>query len=151
MAFNWNDTNVSNRGATIDDSREREIEEVLPEFRTTATIAHRFDTLDGLVRINHYSEVFEALFNDAEGLPVVTSSLVLVIHLPRPPSGQSIRPLLPGSIRPLLRRRHRRESEPVVPRGYRGRRHMVTPLLASPLLDYGRITMIAFGAPYLLP
>ena len=77
LAFNWNDTRVSNRGATINDGREREIEEALPEFRTTATLTHRFDTLDGLIRINHYSDAFEALFND-EGLPVVTSSLVLV-------------------------------------------------------------------------
>ena len=77
LAFNYNDTEVTNRGATIDDGRQREIEDALPSTRTTFTVAHDGGAFDGLVRVNHYGKAYESLFNDAT-LPVVTPSLVLV-------------------------------------------------------------------------
>jgi len=77
LAFNYNDTEVTNRGATIDDGREREIEDALPATRTTFTASHDAGTLDGLLRFNLYGEAYESLFNDST-LPVVTPSLLIV-------------------------------------------------------------------------
>lgn len=78
LAGNWTDTEVSNPGSTLNEAiRQREIEESLPEFRFTGTINHTYQSLDGLIRINYYSDVFETLFNDPS-LPVVTPDLVLV-------------------------------------------------------------------------
>lgn len=77
LAFNYTDTKVTNRGATISDSREREIEDALPSTRTTLTVSHSVGAFSGLVRINHYGEAYESLFNDAT-LPVVTSPMFVV-------------------------------------------------------------------------
>lgn len=77
LALNYNDTKVTNRGDTIDDGREREIEQALPALRTTFTATHDAGALDGLVRVNYFGEAFENLFNDAT-LPVVTDPLVIV-------------------------------------------------------------------------
>ena len=77
LAFNYNDTQVTNRGATIDDGRQREIEDALPSTRTTFTASHDAGAFDGLVRLNLFGEAFENLFNDSI-LPVVTPSLLIV-------------------------------------------------------------------------
>lgn len=77
LAFNYNDTKVTNRGTTIDDGREREIEDALPSTRTTFTAAHDAGTFDGLIRLNYYGKAYESLFNDAT-LPVETPSLLIV-------------------------------------------------------------------------
>ncbi len=77
LAFNWTDTRVSDRGTTIDDVREREIEDTLPDIRLTGTLSHVYGAVDGLVRVNYFGEVFETLFNDPT-LPVTTPGLVLV-------------------------------------------------------------------------
>jgi len=77
LAFNYNDTQVTNRGATIDDGRQREIEDALPSTRTTFTASHDAGAFDGLVRLNLFGEAFENLFNDST-LPVVTPSLLIV-------------------------------------------------------------------------
>ena len=77
LAFNYNDTTVTDRGATIGDGRAREIEDALPATRTTFTVNHRKDNVNGLIRVNHYGEAYESLFN-AAGLPVVTDPLVIV-------------------------------------------------------------------------
>ena len=77
LAFNWTDTKVTDRGTTVDDVRERELEDTLPDFRLTATLSHILGDFDGLVRVNYFGEVFETLFNDPS-LPVVTPSIFLV-------------------------------------------------------------------------
>lgn len=77
LAFNYNDTKVTNRGATIDDGRQREIEDALPSTRTTLSISHQADAFDGLLRINHYGKAYESLFNDGT-LPVVTPSMFIL-------------------------------------------------------------------------
>ncbi|MEE9271967.1 MAG: TonB-dependent receptor [Robiginitomaculum sp.] len=77
VAFNYNDTNVTNRGATITDARAREIEESLPTTRTTFTISHKADAFDGLIRANHFSSVYDSLFNDPS-LPIETPSIFIV-------------------------------------------------------------------------
>lgn len=77
LAFNYNDTKVTNRGITIDDGREREIEDALPSTRTTFSASHDAGAFDALLRVNYYSEAYESLFNDGT-LPVVTPSMVIV-------------------------------------------------------------------------
>ncbi|WP_286828335.1 MULTISPECIES: TonB-dependent receptor plug domain-containing protein [Kordiimonas] len=77
LAFNYTDTKVTDRGATISDGREREIEDALPSTRTTLTVSHSVGQFTGLVRVNHYGEAYESLFNDAT-LPVVTPGMFIV-------------------------------------------------------------------------
>ena len=77
FAFNWTDTKVTNRGTTVNDIRERELEDTLPDFRFTGTLSHIYRQVDGLIRVNYYGEVFETLFNDPS-LPVETPGVVLV-------------------------------------------------------------------------
>ncbi|WP_420933410.1 TonB-dependent receptor plug domain-containing protein [Alteromonas sp. A081] len=77
LAVNYTDTKVTNRGETVTDARAREVEDALPDFRTTFTIDHTFEPFNALIRVNYYGEVFENLFND-ETLPIVTDGLFLV-------------------------------------------------------------------------
>ena len=77
LAFNWTDTRVTDRGTTIDDVKEREIEDTLPDFRLTGTLSHVYGMIDGLIRVNYFGEVFETLFNDPT-LPVTTPGLFIV-------------------------------------------------------------------------
>ncbi|NDW21556.1 TonB-dependent receptor plug domain-containing protein [Alteromonas hispanica] len=77
LAVNYTDTKVTNRGETVTDARAREVEDALPDFRTTFTIDHTFEPFNALIRVNYYGEVFENLFND-ESLPIVTPGLFLV-------------------------------------------------------------------------
>ena len=77
LAFNWNDTEVTDRGATIGDGRAREIEDALPDTRTTLTVNHTQGNFGAMLRLNHYGEAYESLFNDPT-LPVVTDSLFIV-------------------------------------------------------------------------
>lgn len=77
LALNYTDTDVSSRGVTLSDGRIRELEEAIPSFRTTFTVNHRFNNLNGLLRFNYFDDSYESLFNSG-GLPVETSSRVLV-------------------------------------------------------------------------
>ena len=77
LAYNWNDTSVTNRGTTIGDGRAREIEDALPETRATFTVNHASGPFSGLLRLNYYGEAYESLFNDAT-LPVETPALTYV-------------------------------------------------------------------------
>ena len=77
LAMNYTNTEVTNRGETVSEARAREVEDALPEFRTTFTVDHTFEPFNALVRINYYGEVYESLFND-ETLPVVTPSMFIV-------------------------------------------------------------------------
>lgn len=75
--FNWNDTIVTDHEQTISDGRKREIEDALPDTRTTFTVSHPKGAFSGLLRINYYDETYESLFNDPN-LPLVTDPLVIV-------------------------------------------------------------------------
>lgn len=77
LAFNYNKTNVTNRGTTITPGREREIEDALPATRITFSAAHEIGAFNGLIRLNYFGKAFENLFND-ETLPVTTPGLVQV-------------------------------------------------------------------------
>lgn len=77
FALNYTDTEVTNRGATIGDGREREIEGAIPDYRATLTLNHQMGALNGLLRMNYFGKAYESLFNDGT-LPVITSSMVLV-------------------------------------------------------------------------
>lgn len=74
LAYNYNDTDVTDRGATITDAREKELERSLPSSRVIATVSHQADAWDALVRFNYYSEVFDSLFQDP-GLPITTKGV----------------------------------------------------------------------------
>ncbi|WP_339860441.1 TonB-dependent receptor [Paremcibacter congregatus] len=77
LALNYTDTKVTNRGATIGDGREREIEDALPSTRATMTFSHDVDKFNGILRFNYFGEAYESLFNDST-LPVATDALVIV-------------------------------------------------------------------------
>ena len=77
LAYNYNDTDVTDRGATITDARENELERSLPSSRITASASHTKGAWDGLVRVNYYSEVFDSLFQDP-GLPITTDPVTIV-------------------------------------------------------------------------
>lgn len=74
LAYNYNDTDVTDRGATITDAREQELERSLPSSRVVATVSHQANNWDALVRFNYFSEVFDSLFQDP-GLPITTKGL----------------------------------------------------------------------------
>lgn len=74
LAFNYNDTEVTNPGNTITPARQREVEESLPKTRTTMSASHRVGAFDGLVRFNYYDDVFDSLFQDP-GLPITTKAV----------------------------------------------------------------------------
>jgi iron complex outermembrane recepter protein len=77
LAYNLNDTKVTNAGATISAGRQREIEDALPRDRFTFTASHEAGIFNGLIRVNYYGKAYESLFND-DTLPVVTPSLFSV-------------------------------------------------------------------------
>jgi iron complex outermembrane recepter protein len=77
LAVGYNDTKVTNRGATINASRVREIEDSMPALRSTFTINHDVGIFSGLLRANYYSSTFENLFND-DTIPINVPSLVIV-------------------------------------------------------------------------
>ncbi len=77
LAVGYNDTRVTSRGVTINDSRVRELEDSVPALRSTFTVAHEVGMFNGLVRVNYYSKTFENLFND-ETIPITTPSLFIV-------------------------------------------------------------------------
>ncbi len=71
LAYNWTDTEVSNRGITVSAERARELEDFLPEHRGTLTVNHHVGPWSLLWRTNYYGETYEGLFTD-NSLPVVT-------------------------------------------------------------------------------
>jgi iron complex outermembrane recepter protein len=77
LAVGYNDTKVTRRGATINNSRVRELEDSMPQLRSTFTIAHDAGIFSGLLRGNYYSSTFENLFND-DTIPINVPSLVIV-------------------------------------------------------------------------
>jgi iron complex outermembrane recepter protein len=77
LAYNLNDTKVTNAGATISAGRAREIEDALPRDRLTFSAAHETGIFNGLIRVNYYGKAYESLFND-DTLPVVTPALFSV-------------------------------------------------------------------------
>ncbi|MGV0034869.1 MAG: TonB-dependent receptor domain-containing protein, partial [Candidatus Azotimanducaceae bacterium WSBS_2022_MAG_OTU7] len=76
LAFNLTNTKVTKRGNTIDDGRERELEEAIPEQRATLTFDHNAGPFSALLRINYFGEAYESLFNDGSD-PVETDSLFI--------------------------------------------------------------------------
>jgi iron complex outermembrane recepter protein len=77
LAVGYNSTKVSNAGATINASRRREIEDSLPQLRSTFTVAHDVGIFNGLIRANYYGKTFENLFND-ETIPINVPSQVII-------------------------------------------------------------------------
>jgi iron complex outermembrane recepter protein len=77
LAVGYNSTKVTKRGATINDSRVRELEDSVPALRSTFTLAHDVGMFNGLVRLNYYSKTFENLFND-DTIPITAPSLLIV-------------------------------------------------------------------------
>ncbi len=77
LAVGYNDTKVTSRGRTINDSRVRELEDSVPALRSTFSVAHNVGIFNGLVRVNYYSKTFENLFND-ETVPITSPSLFII-------------------------------------------------------------------------
>jgi len=77
FAFNYTDTDVTNRGQAITDGRQRELEDSLPDYRANLTVSHQFEPFSGLLRVNYFDDAYESLFND-ESLPVVTPGLFIL-------------------------------------------------------------------------
>ncbi len=77
LAYNHNETTVTNPGTTVSAGRRREIEDALPANRLTLGATHEMGNFNGLIRVNYYDEAFENLFND-ETIPVVTDPLTMV-------------------------------------------------------------------------
>ncbi len=77
VAYNHNETTVTNSGTTVSVGRQREIENALPANRLSLGVAHEKGNFRGLIRINYYDEAFEHLFND-ETIPVVTDPVTIV-------------------------------------------------------------------------
>ncbi len=63
LAFNWTDTEVTDRGlataAPISEGRVRQLEDTIPRTRGNITFNHRQGPLRGLLRFNYYGSFFE--------------------------------------------------------------------------------------------
>ncbi len=77
LALAYNDTTVTDLGVTVTDGRATEVEDSVPDIRTTLSFNHNFEPFNALVRFNYYGEAYESLFND-ETLPVITDPQILV-------------------------------------------------------------------------
>jgi len=67
---NWTDTTVDAFNPTIiGDTRVRQLEDNLPEIRFTFTGTHQFGNFNGLWRLSHYGDYYEAHLDDGT-LPI---------------------------------------------------------------------------------
>jgi len=67
---NWTDTTVDAFNPTIiGDTRVQQLEDNLPEIRFTFTGTHEFGNFNGLWRLNHYGDYYEAHLDDGT-LPI---------------------------------------------------------------------------------
>ena len=77
LAGNVTRTRVLERGATLSAAGARELEDALPDTRTTLTFDYARGSWSGLVRMNYYDDVYEHLFN-CETCPITTDALTVV-------------------------------------------------------------------------
>ncbi len=77
LALNVTDTRITDAGVTLSAAATRELEDALPRQRVTLTLDYLRGPWRGVLRVNHYGDVYEHLFND-EGIPVSTDSMAVV-------------------------------------------------------------------------
>ena len=70
-------TDVIDRGATLSLAGEKELEDGLPANRASFTVDYARSNWRGWIRINHYGEVYEHLFN-CESCAVTTAGHTVV-------------------------------------------------------------------------
>ena len=77
LASNVTRTNVIDRGATLSLAGEKELEDSLPDNRVSFTVDYARSNWRGWIRMNHYGDVYEHLFN-SESIGITTASLTVV-------------------------------------------------------------------------
>ena len=77
LACNVTRTDVIDRGATLSPAGEKELEDGLPDGRVSMTLDYARSAWSGWVRINHYGDVYEHLFN-CESCAIATGPLTVV-------------------------------------------------------------------------
>jgi iron complex outermembrane receptor protein len=60
LAYNHTETEVTSRGANIDDDREREIEELSPDTRYNVSANHMMDDWRALARVSYFGDWYDA-------------------------------------------------------------------------------------------
>ncbi len=76
LALNYTDTEVTRRG-NLGDTRTRQLEENLPNWKGNLSLRHNADNWRALSRINYHSDYFEAHLDDGT-LPIEASSEITV-------------------------------------------------------------------------
>ena len=69
LAVNWTDTKVTDVGATISETRQRQLEEGLPKWKGFLNLTHEEGRFRGLVRANYFGSYYEAHLEDST-LPI---------------------------------------------------------------------------------
>ena len=77
LASNVTRTDVVDRGATLSLAGAKELEDGLPENRVSLTVDYARGAWSGWVRMNHYGDVYEHLFN-CESCAITTGPLTVV-------------------------------------------------------------------------
>lgn len=77
LAGNVTRTDVIDRGATLSLASEKELEDGLPENRVSVTVDYVRGNWRGWLRMNHYGDVYEHLFN-SESIGITTPSMRVV-------------------------------------------------------------------------
>lgn len=77
LAVNYTNTDVTNAGATIASTRQRQLEEGLPQWRGFFNLSHEQGRFRGFVRANYFGDYFEAHLED-ETLPIDAEARVTV-------------------------------------------------------------------------
>ena len=77
LACNVTRTDVIDRGATLSPAGEKELEDGLPDGRVSMTLDYARSAWSGWVRVNHYGDVYEHLFN-CESCAITTGPLTVV-------------------------------------------------------------------------
>jgi iron complex outermembrane receptor protein len=60
LAYNKTETDITSRGETIDDSREREIETMTPDTRWNLSANHMMDSWRMLARVSSFSDWYDS-------------------------------------------------------------------------------------------
>ncbi len=76
LALNWTETKVTRRG-NLSDTRLRQLEDALPQYKGNISLRHNDDNWRALARINYHSDYFEAHLDDGT-LPIEGSSAYTV-------------------------------------------------------------------------
>jgi len=63
LAFNWTDTEVTRQGATVNASRQGELEDGLPNIRGSFTLSHQQGPVRGFIRTNYFGPFTEDHFS----------------------------------------------------------------------------------------